>query len=247
MSIITKYKENKEFSTTLINFIFQFKCKKEEILVHSILSRLMNYTNKIYNKEDIFNKEKLNRYIINYKVSNQYINDVYFMNFSLLIPSKDIIKENKLVEQLLFILDSIYKPNIENNLYDNELFEREKRVYTEGLLNGYKNISFIAEKNMLDMIDKNGTINKLKYKDLENIKELKNEDIVNFYNKYIKNIKPKIFINGYVDLNVVENTIKDYFSTLNLKDYDIITDYYDYYKKDIYLEKKDSASFFESY
>ena len=32
MKIITEYKENKNFSTTLINFIFEFKCDKEEIL-----------------------------------------------------------------------------------------------------------------------------------------------------------------------------------------------------------------------
>lgn len=244
---ITKYKENKGFSTTLINFIYEFKCKNEEIIAHSILSRLMNYTNKIYNKEDIFNKEKLNRYIINYKVSDQSINNVYFINFSLLIPSKDIIKEDKLISQITFLLDSIYKPNIENNLYNNELFEREKRVYIEGLLNGYKNIGFIAEKNMLDMIDSEGTINKLKYKDLENIKELKNEDIVSFYNKYIKNKKPKIFINGNIDVNTLETTINNYFKSLDLKEYDIITDYNDFYDKDKLLEKHDVANFFESY
>ena len=31
-------------------------------------------------------------------------------------------------------------------------FEREKRLYTENLLNGYKNIGFIAEKNALDLL-----------------------------------------------------------------------------------------------
>lgn len=247
MNTITKYIENKNFSTTLINCIFQFECNKEEILVHTLISRLMSYTNKIYNKEDLFNKEKLNRYIISYKASSQYINNIYYINFSLLIPSKDIIKEDKLKEQILFLLNSIYNPNIENNLYDNELFEREKRAYTENLLNGYKNIGFIAEKNMLDMIDSNGTINKLKYKDLENIKKLKNEDIVNFYNKYIRNTKPKIFINGNIDINLTNNIFNEYMKDLNLKDYKISENYYEYYKNNTLLEKKDHANFYESY
>ena len=161
--MITKYLENKNFSTTLINFVYQFKRNNNEVLPLSILSRLMSYTNAIYNKEDTFNIEKLNRYIISYKVSSQSVNDVYFMNFSLLIPSKNVVKEDKLEEQIIFLLDSIYKPNIESNLYDNTLFEREKRLYIENLLNGYKNIGFIAEKNMLDMIDSEGIINKLKF------------------------------------------------------------------------------------
>ena len=247
MKLITEYKENKNFSTTLINFIYEFKSSNEEILVQYILSRLMSYTNKIYNSEDLFNKEKLNRYIISYKVSNQSINNIYFMNFSILIPSKDIIKENKLISQIEFILDSIYKPNIENNLYDNVLFEREKRSYTEYLLNGYNNINFIAEKNMLDMIDSNGLINKLKYKDLDNIKELKNIDLVNFYNKYIKNTKPKIFINGNIDINVIENTISNYFKNLDLNDYKILTDYNNYFNFDGLLEKNDKSSYYESF
>ena len=108
MKAITKHINNNNFSTTLINFIFQFKCDQKEILSHTILARLMTYSNKFYNTEQSFNKEKLNRYIIGYKVSNQIVNDVYFMNFSLLIPNTGIIKENKLEEQIKFILDSIY-------------------------------------------------------------------------------------------------------------------------------------------
>lgn len=245
--MITKYLENKNFSTTLINFVYQFKCNNDEVLPFAILSRLMSYTNGIYNKEDKFNIEKLNRYIISYKVSSQSVNDVYFMNFSLLIPSKDIIKEDKLDSQIEFLLDSIYKPNIVNNLYDNTLFEREKRLYTENLLNGYKNIGFIAEKNMLDMIDSEGIINKLKFKDLDNINSLKNEDIVNFYNKYIKNTKPKILINGNIDKKKVNDIICDYFSNLDLKSNKLIIDYNNYLEFDNLLEKHEYANFYESY
>jgi len=245
--MITKYLENKNFSTTLINFVYQFKCNNEEILPLTILSRLMSYTNGIYNKEDKFNIEKLNRYIISYKVSSQSVNDVYFMNFSLLIPSKNIVKEDKLEEQIMFLLDSIYKPNIKNNLYNNTLFEREKRLYTENLLNGYKNIGFIAEKNMLDMIDSDGVINKLKFKDLDSIKSLKNEDIVNFYNKYIKNTKPKILINGNIDRKKVNDIISNYFNNLDLKNYKLITDYNNYLTFDNILEKHENANFYESY
>lgn len=245
--MITKYLENKNFSTTLINFVYQFRCNNNEVLPLTILSRLMSYTNGIYNKEDKFNIEKLNRYIISYKVSSQSVNNVYFMNFSLLIPSKNIVKEDKLEEQIMFLLDSIYKPNIKNNLYNNTLFEREKRLYTENLLNGYKNIGFIAEKNMLDMIDSDGVINKLKFKDLDNIKSLKNEDIVNFYNKYIKNTKPKILINGNIDKKKVNEIISNYFNNLELKNNKLITDYNNYLKFDILLEKHEYANFYESY
>ena len=60
---------NKNFNTTLINFIYQFRLEKDEILAHTILSKLMSYTNGIYKEEDVFTKEKLKRYIINYSCS----------------------------------------------------------------------------------------------------------------------------------------------------------------------------------
>ena len=180
-----KYKENKNFHTTLINFVYQFKCNKEDIMALTLYCILASKTNKEYNDEISFAKEKLNRYIISYSVKNQSINDIYFINFSLLIPSDNVIKEDYLEKSILFLLDSVFKPNIE----DENLFIKEKRIYTEYLLNAYKNIEFIAEKNLLDLLDQDCIFNKLKYRDIENINTLNIKDIINFYNKYIKNIK----------------------------------------------------------
>ena len=197
MNEITKYVNNKNFHTTLINFIYEFKIKKEEIMALSIITKLFNKTNNIYKDEISFQKEKLNRYIINYNCLNQGISDVYFLNFSLLIPSQNVINEDMLENQIMFLLDSIYN----NNLSDETLFEKEKKLYTETLLNGYKNIEFIAEKNLLDILDDDAVFNKLKYRDLDNINCLSLDDILDFYNKYIKNVKPKIFVNGNIDTN----------------------------------------------
>lgn len=246
MSIITKYVNNKNFNTTLINFIFQCKSKKEEILAHTMLCKLFSFTNGIYKEEDSFAKEKLRRYVMNYNCMAQTINEVYFVNFSILIPSEGVVKDFDLVNAITFLLDCIYKPNIENDVYNTKLFDREKRIYTENLLNGYKNVGFIAEKNMLDLLDKDAIFNKLKYKDLENIKDLSNKDIVEYYNKYIKNVIPKIFINGNVDVNLVESVITEYVKDMNLSKQKLITEYNAFYNNDGLIEKTDESNFYQS-
>lgn len=242
MNEITKYVNNKNFHTTLINFIYEFKIKNEEIMALSIITKLFNKTNNIYRDEISFQKEKLNRYIINYNCLNQGINDVYFLNFSLLIPSQNVINEDMLENQIMFLLDSIYN----NNLSDETLFEKEKKLYTETLLNGYKNIEFIAEKNLLDILDDDAVFNKLKYKDLDNINCLNLDDILNFYNKYIKNVKPKIFVNGNIDTNKLNDIIHNYFNKLNLVPYKIIKDYNIFYNDNNYIEKIDKSKFYQS-
>lgn len=242
MNEITKYVNNKNFHTTLINFIYEFKIKKEEIMALSIITKLFNKTNNIYKDEISFQKEKLNRYIINYNCLNQGINDVYFLNFSLLIPSQNVINEDMLENQIMFLLDSIYN----NNLSDETLFEKEKKLYIETLLNGYKNIEFIAEKNLLDILDDDAVFNKLKYRDLDNINCLNLDDILNFYNKYIKNVKPKIFVNGNIDTNKLNDIIHNYFNKLNLVPYKIIKDYNIFYNDNNYIEKIDKSKFYQS-
>ena len=242
MNEITKYVNNKNFHTTLINFIYEFKIKKEEIMALSILTKLFNKTNNIYKDEISFQKEKLNRYIINYNCLNQGISDVYFLNFSLLIPSQNVINEDMLENQIMFLLDSIYN----NNLSDETLFEKEKKLYTETLLNGYKNIEFIAEKNLLDILDDDAVFNKLKYRDLDNIDCLSLDDILDFYNKYIKNVKPKIFVNGNIDTNKLNDIIHNYFNKLNLVPYKIIKDYNIFYNDNNYIEKIDKSKFYQS-
>lgn len=246
MKYITKYIENRDFNTTLINVIFQFKLDKEEILAHTILSKLMSFSNEDYSDDASFAKEKLNRYIIKYSSLAQSINDVYFMNFSMLVPSKDIIKDDFLEGAIIFLLDTIYRPNIENGKFKESIFETEKRIYVENLLNGYKNINFIAEKNALDLLDSDGIFNKIKYKDLEYVDRLNNEDVVSFYNKYIKNIKPNIFINGDVDIELCEKVFSDYLSKLDLKNNKVIKEYNHFYDNKECLVKNDESKYYQS-
>ena len=242
MGVITKYIKNENFHTTLINFIYQFKCEKHELAALTMLCRLLTKTNRKYPEIDLFAREKMNRYIMNFGILNQSIKDLYFINVSLLIPSDGVIKENYLDNALNFCLDSIYDNNLDNDI----LFEREKKLCIEMHLNNYKNVDFIAEKNMLDLIDEEGIINKSKFKDIDYLSKLTKEDIINCFNKYIKGIKPKIFINGKVDKEKVSQTISNYFEGLNLKDYKVLKDYNYFYDKEELINKTDVSKFYQS-
>lgn len=242
METITKYIENKNFHTTLINFIYQFECKTNELAALTVLSRLLSKTNKKYPEIDLFAREKMNRYIMNFGILNQSINNVYFLNVSLLIPSENVIKDNYLENAINFAMDSIY----DNNLDNDALFEREKRLCIEIQLNNYKNIDFIAEKKMLNLIDEEGVINKAKFKDIDYLSNLTKEDIINCFNKYISGIKPKVFINGNIDIENVEETISNYFNKLNLKEYKVLNDYNYFYCKEGLIDKTDISKFYQS-
>ena len=243
MKRITRYKKNSLFNKTLINIIYQFSCDNSEIMAYTILSRLLAKTNKKYNNESSFTKEKLNRYIISYNVVNQCINNVYFINFSLLIPNTDILSDISLESQIQFLLDTIY----DNNLNDLNLFLKEKKLYTEYLLNNYKNIEFIAEKNVLDILDKDGIFNKFRYKDIDNINSLKLDDVISFYNKYILNIKPCIFVNGSIDFNILDNIFDNYLCNKKLHKNSVIKDYNIFYNNDnLKSNVIDKSNFYQS-
>lgn len=242
MGVITKYIKNESFHTTLINFIYQFKCETHELAALTMLCRLLSKTNRKYPEIDLFAREKMNRYIMNFGILNQSIKGLYFINVSLLIPSDNVVKEEYLDNALNFCLDSIYDNNLDNDI----LFEREKKLCIEMHLNNYKNIDFIAEKNVLNLIDEEGIINKSKFKDIDYLSNLTKEDVIKCFNKYIKGIKPKIFINGNVDNEKVEQTIFNYFEDLNLKDYKVLKDYNYFYHKEDLINKTDISKFYQS-
>lgn len=242
MGVITKYIKNESFHTTLINFIYQFKCETHELAALTMLCRLLSKTNRKYPEIDLFAREKMNRYIMNFGILNQSIKGLYFINVSLLIPSDNVVKEEYLDNALNFCLDSIYDNNLDNDI----LFEREKKLCIEMHLNNYKNIDFIAEKNVLNLIDEEGIINKSKFKDIDYLSNLTKEDVIKCFNKYIKGIKPKIFINGNVDKEKVEQTIFNYFEDLNLKDYKVLKDYNYFYHKEDLINKTDISKFYQS-
>ncbi len=242
MGVITKYIKNESFHTTLINFIYQFKCETHELAALTMLCRLLSKTNRKYPEIDLFAREKMNRYIMNFGILNQSIKGLYFINVSLLIPSDNVVKEKYLDNALNFCLDSIYDNNLDNDI----LFEREKKLCIEMHLNNYKNIDFIAEKNVLNLIDEEGIINKSKFKDIDYLSNLTKEDVIKCFNKYIKGIKPKIFINGNVDKEKVEQTIFNYFEDLNLKDYKVLKDYNYFYHKEDLINKTDISKFYQS-
>lgn len=246
MKYITKHIKNNKFNTTLIDFIFQFKCSNEELMSIPLLCKLLLTTNYSFKVDSEFNKEKLRRYIIGCDYKEIYENDVCFIVFSLVIPNQNIIKEDFLNKALQFFLDCIYKPNLENGYFNKILFEREKKSYTQLLLNNYKNLDFIAEKSFLDLIDPSGIFNKIKYRDLDNIKMLQNEDLIEFYNKYIYTIKPKIFIIGDNDFDKIENIFMNYMNKLNLKDYKLETSYDNYFTDLEYKTKEENSNYFQS-
>lgn len=241
MSTVTRIKKDTNYHTTLINCIFEFKLEKSEVMAYSILSKLLSKSNKKYPSIDKFGREKLNRYIMSLNVINQTINNSYFINFSLLLPNPNIISDFDISKSINFLLDTIYDTNLESV----ELFELEKRLYIETLLNNYKNVEFIAEKNMLEMLDKDCKLNKLKYKDIENINRLTLDDILKFYNKYIKNFKPKIFVYGNIEKKEVENIFDSYFNNLDLKEYKVIKDYNSFKNYEL-VEKEELTKFQQS-
>ena len=239
---VTKYKNNNKFHLTLINMIYQFKCNKNEVMALDMLSRLLSKSSKKYPVQSEFYNEKLERYIINYSVSTQSINDVYFLNVSMLIPNEGVLKDFSIKKSISFLLDNIYK----NNLNDQELFALEKRNYIENLLNNYKNIEFIANKNALDILDKECLFNKLKYKDLDNINNLDIKDVISFYNNYIKNTKPLIFINGALNIDLVDSYFDSYLKKYSFKNSKIIKNYNNFYNNYNLIEKHEKSSFYQS-
>ena len=241
MKIVTDYKKN-NFHTTSIDLIYQFKCKNDELIALEFLKILLLKSSNKYKEQDIYKKEVLKRYILYLGVGGTYINHVCLLNISMTIPNEGLVKDFDITQAIEIMLDSVYQ----NNLNDEKIFDIEKKNYIEFLLDLYKDIDFIASKNAKDLIDSDGLFNTLKYEDLDYIKNIKIDDVIRFYKKYIEKRLPYIFINGDLNINKVDNYFYDYLSKLKLKSNTLITDYNATYKKYNLVIKKEKSHFYQS-
>jgi predicted Zn-dependent peptidase len=122
---------NKDVNRVCIDIIFPVKTDKESTPLNELLKRLMGgYSDKYRDNASFFN-EMDSLYILKYGLNNYAFKEINYLNFSLVLPKDDIIDEYDLEKALRFFKDSIYNPCIDNDHFDDKLFDLEKDYLLE--------------------------------------------------------------------------------------------------------------------
>ena len=238
--------KQKKYSTIELLLIFPCEYDKNNIFDFHMIRQLLLNTSEEYETEEKYRKAYKENMIISQTLKISTYNKNTFLSFGLLVPDPKKVKNYDFEAAFKFFIDTIYKPNVKNNKFNLECFEREKEYLKEDIQNSLKNIHTLAHQKFINIVDDNGILKENIYNNMDLIEKSKSEEVYKKYKKYILNNKPIIMIYGNVDKKI-EEIVKKYIKIENKEI--IINKYNTNYlipfkaKKDIEEKSKYNQSF----
>lgn len=204
------YMGNNNFKTLIIRFLYPFEMEEKDLASISILPNLLLNTSKKFKEEDEFQKEFLRNYILNFSCNRIDLGKQWFYFFNLVIPSPDTIDDDFLEDALRFFIETIYHPNLQNQEFHFQQFEREKECLKIGINNAKRNINNYSIERVYDLIDEYGYLKMSLYNHEDQLDKLTSRDVYEFYNKIIKNYVPLVFISGNCNKDKMNKILEKY-------------------------------------
>ena len=109
---------NENFQTILIDIMFPYQEKTEDLAKQALLPAMLNYMTEKYPTERNFQNTLKENYVLSYSVDQKSIGTTAFINFQLTIPDKKALKKDVLESQIKLLSEAIYYPKTKNNAFD---------------------------------------------------------------------------------------------------------------------------------
>ena len=235
---------NDKYSTITLSVIFPCEDKTEYLFYLPLLSQILLNSSYEYKDEKSYKHALREKLIIKQNIYTSKYNKNLYIEFVLTVPNPLKIKDYDLDSSLKFFSDTIYKPNIIDNHFNEQVFNREKEYLKQEILQGLKNVNRIAYNSFINIVDDIGIYKDDIYNNMDLIDSSNSKELYEIYKKLIYDNKPIITMYGDIDENI-ENKIKKYLKTDD--EVTINIDYNNFFKpfakiKDIQEESKYNQS-----
>ena len=188
--------ENNNFDTIDFVIMFPYKNEFKHIFDLLLIKQLVTNTSLEFKTELEFKKEILKNMIINYSVRTIKYNKNLYLEFDLTVPSPKRVKSFSLQKAIDFFINNIYKPNIQEEGFNQYQFNREKDYIDRKIKNNNKQIYRYSYQQFIDICDENGILKNNIYNNLDLLEKTNSKDLYAYYKKLVINNEPLCFIYG---------------------------------------------------
>jgi len=196
----------KKFKKNIIKFQFITKSLKEESSIRYLLSLIILKSTKncLKERDILIKKEELYNLTCSstVKISGRF--SILSLEFSFL---DEIYSEKGMFNETLnFILNFINKPNINNNKFDEKLFNQVIKEASDDI-NSYKeDPDHVASQSLYEAMSECSELSHVNYGYLSDLENITNEELVSYFYKVINTESLHIFFVGninFLELNSV--------------------------------------------
>jgi predicted Zn-dependent peptidase len=205
------------FKTIKIRVNFRTNIEESLITKRELLAGILTVSSKKYprRKDMVFEKEKL--YQLVYSATSLISGNAMLFSIETKFIHEKYTEDGMNKKSIEFFLDSLMNPNINNECFDKETFNLEKRNYME-FLEGINDNPNMYASNRLDEL--RGRFTSLSYNRSGNIDVLKKLDEYELYKVYknmIENDILDIFVVGDIDDDLIESLLDNYLEKRSLE------------------------------
>ncbi len=197
-----------KFKTLFFKIVFTKEIKKDEITIRNMLLDNLIFSCKNYptkkqmaiKKQDLYGADI---YGNNKRVGKNILTEIYL---SILNPK--YTEEDMLFESLDFLHEIIFNPNVENNKFNEEIFNIIKNNLESDIKSTKENTSLYANQKLKQLMGDYPFSYKMEGT-IEDLEKINNENLYTYYKEFLKNNKIDIFVVGDLDFNLMKQVVNE--------------------------------------
>ncbi|WP_203332673.1 EF-P 5-aminopentanol modification-associated protein YfmF [Planococcus beigongshangi] len=204
--------ETTQFKT--INFSIKFKSKlsKDKASARSILANVLQHSNEAYPSHTALRMALDDLYGTSLYMDSSKRGNEHIVSLNVETVNDQYLSETGVLEKVMNLMYLVlFKPNLENGLFKESIFQREKNAVKERLESIIDDKTRYAQQRMMELalsdhpaaIPANGSI--------EEVQKISNEMLMEEYRSMIETNEVEIYAVGDIKPEMVADYFRDYF------------------------------------
>lgn len=200
-----------KFKTNLIAIMLTTKLNRENVTKNALIPTVLKRGTKNLKTQEEINKKLEEMYGASLDCGLDKTGDNQVLKFYIETVNDEFLPqeaENMLKTSLEEIFEFVFNPYLENNCFKKEYVEQEKENLKQIIEGKIDNKARYSLDRCIEEMYKDKPFGLYKYGYIEDMKNIDEENLYEYYQKLIKGCKIDIFVSGIVDENT-ENVIKN--------------------------------------
>lgn len=204
--------ETTQFKT--INFSFKFKDRltQEKASARSILANVLQHSNEVYPSHTALRMVLDDLYGTSLYIDSSKRGNEHIVTLNVETVNDQYLSEEGVLEKVLNLMYIVlFKPNMENGLFKESIFLREKQTVKERIESVFDEKTRYAQQRMMELalpghpasIQANGSI--------EEVEKVSNEKLLKEYQALLNDNEIEMYVVGDIKPDMIASYIKEYF------------------------------------
>lgn len=236
---------NHDFQSIIVKVLFPFQEEESSLAKSVIIPSQLCSISEHYPTEEEFHKEKKRRMILGLRCSRAVIGTTGAYSFNLIIPDTYALGKDMLEEQFELFHEAIYHPFIENNGFSTKEVERDKTNLRASLDGAKQKIRSYQSIRIRELVDNYGVLSRDLIHSPEQIDEVTEQNLYEYYQEHILNAQPVIYVMGNVDEEKITSLCNKYLYRKEFEEKEFDGYLYYYLKPTNQVQEKEEKSTFK--